>query len=775
MTVQWTGVRVIGVMIAFLMSSASANGAAAQDRSVLAGVVVNAAGDPLAGVVVHVEGTQAGALSDARGGFRIAGVPGGAQVVVAQLLGYEVLRTEVRPGVPEPLVLRMREAAVRVDAVVVTATGVAQRQMESTVSTGTVTGPQLRELKASHPAEVVRQVAGAWVSVSGSGEGHMTAIRQPLTTNPVYLYLEDGVPTRSTGFFNHNALYEINVPQAGRLEVLKGPGTALYGSDAIGGVVNVETRAPALERTIDVYGEAGGHGWNRGTVSLSGSRGPDGVRADFNYTRWSGWRDDAGYDRQSGTVRWDRALGENARLKTVATFSRIDQIDPSPLGRAGFEATPESNEYPIAIREIRAFRFSTAYDARSGGTSFNITPFLRWNEMNIVPSWMLSFDPVMYTTGHRSVGMTARARREVPLLRSSVTAGVDVEYSPGAREEYQIAPDRAGSVFTSYERGALIYDYDVTFHGISPYVQVEARPVARLHLSAGARYDAVGFRYDNHLDIVETGRYRRPADTDVRFEHFSPKLGFAYEAAPYLGVFGSYRHSFRAPSEGQLFRQGSSINTIGLDPVRADAYEMGVRGALGGRADYEMSVYDMRVHDDVLTYIRPDNQREVQNAGETRHRGIELALGVNVADWLRLSGAYSNARHTYESWQPRAGLAYDGNEMATAPREIVNVGAHLRPSLLNGGAASAELVRIGRYWEDPENTSRYEGHTLLNLRASYRVSHGVELIGRVLNVTDARYAENATYTATEGERLTPGAPRMIYLGVQGTWPTGNRR
>ena len=89
-------------------------------------------------------------------------------------------------------------------------------------------------------------VPGAAVGVT-NGEGHTTAIRQPFTTSPVYLFLEDGIPIRSTGFFNHNALYEINIPQAGGVEVVRGPGTALYGSEAIGGVVNVLTRAPPSE------------------------------------------------------------------------------------------------------------------------------------------------------------------------------------------------------------------------------------------------------------------------------------------------------------------------------------------------------------------------------------------------------------------------------------------------------------------------------------------------------------------------------------------------
>src|SRR5690606_29130443 len=143
---------------------------------------------------------------------------------------------------------------------------------------------------------------------------------------------------------------EINVPQAGRVEVLKGPGTALHGSDAIGGVVNVETRAPSLERTAELFAEAGGHGWNRVLASLSGSTGSNGFRADVNYTRWGGWRDEAGYDRQSVTLRWDHQTPGSANFKTVFTFSDIDQIDPSPLARPIFENDAAVNEFPIATR-----------------------------------------------------------------------------------------------------------------------------------------------------------------------------------------------------------------------------------------------------------------------------------------------------------------------------------------------------------------------------------------------------------------------------------------
>ncbi|MDH5638832.1 MAG: Plug domain-containing protein, partial [Nitrospinota bacterium] len=116
-----------------------------------------------------------------------------------------------------------------------------QKKADTPATVDMINKKQIKDIKPSHPSEIVNRVPGVWVNVTG-GEGHMTSIRQPLTTAPVYLYLEDGIPIRSTGFFNHNALYEVNIPMADGLEVTKGPGTSLYGSDSIGGIINSLTK-----------------------------------------------------------------------------------------------------------------------------------------------------------------------------------------------------------------------------------------------------------------------------------------------------------------------------------------------------------------------------------------------------------------------------------------------------------------------------------------------------------------------------------------------------
>jgi outer membrane cobalamin receptor len=283
--------------------------------------------------------------------------------------------------------------------VVVSATREEERRVEVPITIGVIDGAVLRSVKPAHPSEIMNKIAGVWVNVTG-GEGHMTAIRQPLGTDPVYLFLEDGVPSRSTGFFNHNALYEINIPQADRIEVSKGPANALYGSDAIGGVINVSTRAPSRTPELTFSGEGGENAWGRGLISVSNTWGRTGIRADVNYTRTDGWRQATDYDRQAGTLRWDQDLGGGARLRTLATFSLIDQhtAGTSSVSRDDYLNNPTTNYTPISLREVKAYRASTAFSKETARGLFSVTPYARYDWMRLLPNWSLTYDPQDYTT-----------------------------------------------------------------------------------------------------------------------------------------------------------------------------------------------------------------------------------------------------------------------------------------------------------------------------------------------------------------------------------------
>jgi len=202
-------------------------------------VAVAGSGEPLAAAEVSIQGGTASTTTDARGRFLLPALPAGSHLVQVRRLGHEEAQQTVtiRAGETTSVRFLLAISAVDVEGVVISATRGSRDAMATAASVGVVEGSSIREARPAHPSEIMGRIPGVWVNVTG-GEGHMTAIRQPLGTQPVYLFLEDGVPTRSTGFFNHNALYEVNVPQADRIEVLKGPGTALHGSDAIGGVLS---------------------------------------------------------------------------------------------------------------------------------------------------------------------------------------------------------------------------------------------------------------------------------------------------------------------------------------------------------------------------------------------------------------------------------------------------------------------------------------------------------------------------------------------------------
>lgn len=669
--------------------------------------------------------------------------------------------------------------------VTVTATREGQLISETPASVGVIKGQALRDVKPTHPSEIMGQVAGVWVNVTG-GEGHQTAIRQPLTTNPVYLYLEDGVPTRSTGFFNHNALYEVNLPMAGGIEINKGPGSALYGSDAIGGVINVLTRKPPTGPEAEVSLEAGSYGWGRVMATGGTAFGDHALRADLNVSHTDGWREKTAYDRQSASLRWDAGLADDATLKTVATFSNIDQqtAGSSAISQKDYDNNPRANYTPISLRRVQAFRLSSAYERETADSLLSITPYYRNNSMDLLANWSLGYDPTIYTTENQSFGALLKYRQDFAPLRTRLIVGLDLDRSPGSRLENAISTTSSGSgytrIYTSYALGARVYDYDVTYQGVSPYVHGEISPADKLRITAGLRYDMISYKYANHLagaTVLAGGRYYgQVGDADIDFSHLSPKLGATYAFSDTLNAYAAYNHAFRTPSEGQLFRPAVASSAAAaiaaansarqLKPIKVDSYELGLRGQLNSAVNYEISTYFMTKKDDILSYRDPvSNITTAMNAGKTEHKGIEVAFGAQLAaDW-RLDSAFSYTRHTYDTWQIGS-TNYNGKTMELAPRSIANT--RLSYGNARTGFAQLEWLHFGRWYSDQANTVEYGGHDLFNLRGNYPLGHDLSLFGNVHNLTDRRYAES-TGVSSGNATFAPGLPRTITVGLQAKW------
>ena len=227
----------------------------------------------------------------------------------------------------------------------------------------------------------------------------------------------------------------------------------------------------------------------------------------------------------------------------------------------------------------------------------------------------------------------------------------------------------------------------------------------------------------------------------------TPRVGVVYAFTPERGVYANASRGFVPPEAGELYR-GVQVPTLSSASF-ANLELGGFARFLGGRLALDGALYRLAGQDEIVTARLADGSRVDRNAGETLHQGAELGVVVqpSAAVSLRLGG--TAARHEYVEFlvDEREGreTRYDGNAMERAPTLVANAELAVTPPQLTGLRLAAEVQRVGPYWMDPQNTVRYDGHTVLNLRAQYagRALGGAELWATLQNVTDTRYATTA--------------------------------
>lgn len=677
---------------------------------------------------------------------------------------------DANPATPAPALVEQK-----LPDVIVTASREEEDRRDVPLSVGSLKPETIREVKPVHPSEIFNRVAGVFIATT-SGEGHVTSIRQPISSNPYYLYLEDGVPTRATGFFNHNALYEVNIPQAGGVEIIKGPSTALYGSDAVGGVINVLTKPVTRDRELDLSYEYGGFGFKRLMASVGEKTAIGSFRVDGNMTDMKGWRDGTQFGRQSGTLRWDLTDGRD-HFKALVSASNINQQSAgiAQVTQSDYDNNPQVNYMQFSYRKIVALRTHLRWDHDFNNMSaLSTTVFGRYNEMAQLPNYLgpSPFGQNENNLRSASAGLMLKHDQRFNWFSSKLITGADFDFSPGAYKEWGLSTTKSGNYFNTYTTGAMRYDYNAAFYQASPYAQFESSPFTeKLHVNLGLRYDHMGYMYaDNMSTAPQSASYYRPGATSPTFDHLSPKAGLVYDVADALNVFTSYRHGYRVPSQGDLFRSGSITNSVGLQPIKADSYELGMRGnAFKERLKYEITGYYMIKTDDLVSYLNPDGTTSRINAGRTLHKGIEFGLeGELWKKFVWLSTNLTYAEHTYSSYtSPLNGVnfVYDGNFIAQAPTVMSTSDLKVRP--LNGLQIELEWVFLGRYFMDDANTVTYPGHNLFNVRARYELNERFTVFARLHNLTNVRYSDFSSYTPTNtlGPMYTPGEPLSLICGL----------
>lgn len=670
------------------------------------------------------------------------------------------------------------------ETITVTGTREAATLANTAASVGVLDQETVDNINATHSADLLNRIPGVNINQLGSsGQGTSAAIRQPISTNPVYLYLENGVPTRSPAFFNHNALYEVNLAEANSVEVTKGPGSALYGSDAIGGVINVITSAPIVSDNTQLTLEAGDDHWQRGQLKSNYAGNQHRLAARLDLIDSIGWRKNNDFTRNSGNLIWQTETGAFA-VNTVYSGTWLNmQTGGSGLSWNDFHKNPAKAGNLIGFRDVSAQRLSSAWNTELETGELTLTPYLRHNRLDYIATWALnsgrvrngtldSKDAHINASGDDSLGTQLKYKQSIAGLQGAFwISGIDLDYSQGStRQTYIERSDTdSGNYWLAYRPAGLIYDYQTDFTSVSPYFHAESDIGDHWRINAGIRYDNIRYSYDNKLsDDLLDPVHKRPADTAISMDHFSPKLGVIYKFNPQLNAYAAYRHGFRIPSDSQLFRAGSTVDSTQLAPVKADSYETGLRAQLTQRIDFEITVYRMNKNDEIISVSDQSGARRNLNAGNTTHKGVEAGVNAWLLKDLSLGISYTRSKHTFDDWSDGK-IDYSGNTNPNAPRSYANVRLSYSPSWLKGGRVETEWIHQGQNYIDQANLLSYQGYDLLNLRASYSLTRDTQIYLTLYNLENKIWAESTSSFGPVNAptaSYTPGKPRTLNAGIK---------
>ena len=658
-------------------------------------------------------------------------------------------------------------AETKIEEVIVSASRISQPVSEISSNVARVNSDALALIGHTHINEALQRVSGAWIS-RGNGQEHLTALRSPVLTGAggcgAFLMAQDGIPLRASGFCNVNELFDANSEQAGAIEVIKGPASALYGSNAMHGLINILTPAVEDEDRLSVGAEVGPYDYFRTKFTANYS----GLRVDLNGTSDGGYKHDSGYDQQKATLKYAGAMGDFEAVATLG-FSNLNQETAGfILGTDSYKDSnaAEQNPNPEAFRDSQTVRGNIRLRrSLNNGSEIVVTPYFRDTDMTFIQHFLPG--QAVEENGHTSVGVQSAWYIDKWIV------GVDAERTSGHLREFQPNPTISGSAFlvNTIPSGAH-YDYDVDANTWALFAQYQLPISDTMLFTFGGRYESVTYDYDNKLldgrtkdDGTACGfggcRFSRPADREDTFRNFSPKISFSQFLTANTQWYLQLSRGFRAPQATELYRLQNTQTVSDIDSEELDSLEIGVRGTYD-RLGYDLSVYRMNKDN----FIFRDSSRTNVDNGKTEHQGLELALEFAFTDDITSEFNWSYAIHQYANNPPLATTPIDGNDIDTAPRNFGS--ANILWRYTDGGQVELEWTHLGKYYEDPENQHPYEGHDLLNLRWGMSLSEKWHIGARLINLTDKAYAERADFSFGN-DRYFVGQPRSIYLAVTGNF------
>lgn len=608
------------------------------------------------------------------------------------------------------------EAALLSD-VIVTANRSAQAADRVGQSVTVITTAQIEANQTVLVADLLTRTPGVSLSRNG-GAGAATSLRIRGAETDQTVVVIDGVklndPSGTGGGFNFGNLL---VGDIARIEVLRGAQSTLWGSQAIGGVVNIATAEPtrAFQASMDAEVGARDTRYLRGGVGGATERATWRLAASHYETdgvsAFARGAEADGYENFGLSGRADIRVIEGVSLDLRAVYSdgKVG-IDGFPAPLYAFADTTETSR----TKELVAYtglNFALFDGRMSNRVAYAYTNTERLNENPAQSVTPVTFDARGQNKRYEYQGVVD--------IRQGWTATFGAEHEDS---EFRSA---SPSSFTPNPTPATA---SVGIDGF--FAQLQAEVIDGLTLTAGVRRDEHDTFGGKTLGQAAVAWSLNDGGTVLR---------------------ASFGQGFKAPSLYQLY---SDYGNTALRPEEADGWDAGVEQHLFNGALLLSATYFSRETTNQIDYVSCASSvtpataplcfvNNVRRFGYYDNTALTQADGVELAAGLTLGAFDVQANYTQTNTENRTPGANLGRELARRPKETANlVATYVWPFKLS---TSVAVQHAGDSFDNASNATRLDGYTLVDLRASYPVNDTLDVYGRVENVGDEVYATTGNY------------------------------
>jgi outer membrane cobalamin receptor len=721
--------------------------ASAQATS-LTGRISDPDGRPVANAELIVTGVAAAPLrarSGDDGRFEITGLDAGRYRVIATAPGFA--SDSIGVDVPSPaLDITLRISAVT-ETLIVSAAQIDQPLSRTPDSVTVIPGSEIEAKQQFTLAAALRSVPGVTLQQNG-GPGTVTSLFTRGGESDYTLVLVDGI--RANSFGGGLDLSQVPLQDVDRIEVIRGSQSALYGSDAIGGVIHVITRSGGKPSASAQF-EAGSREMLRGSAATTGEM--NGVRWQLGANRYedAGFtglasngqtvsNDDAEEMQASGSLGW-RHLALGSDLQGTLQYVDTERGSPGPFG------SDPAGRYAGVDRVSRGTTRRVAGGVRLMQPWFGASSRIRQRVEFDVADYDLTFRSQFGT----SEGNTRRAHARV---QTDVSASSTLGVSGGV----EWLGERGGSTFitagptaapTPVERGVL---------GV--FGEARWNATDRATLSAGIRGEHISRAALPGDPLAFEPRPPFPQET---INSLNPKVAASFQLAGDTRLRGSFGTGIRPPDAFEI----AFTDNSGLKPERSKTGEFGVSHTIaGGAAQLDATAFFNSYTDLIISVGRTfagSSRYRTDNISNARARGAEFAAAfrLNAAFGVRANYTFLDGEILAVNGSSSAQTPYSvGDDLLRRPRHAATIDASWTR---NGISAFAELQARGATLDaEPAfgpsgGLYTNDGHTVVNLGGSWRPVKAFEVFVRALNLFDRDYEEVLGYPA-------PG--RTAYVGAR---------